>query len=78
MARLSDRDKSTLPREKMAKYGPGKLSDYELIVRTKARAVDGKSNEAVVKLLAKHFGVRPSQIVIIHGAASRRKLISVE
>lgn len=50
----------------------------ELVVHTKARAVDGKANEAAVKLLAKHFGVRQSQITILRGAASRRKLILVE
>ena len=50
----------------------------DLVVRVKARAIDGKANEAVVRLLAKHFGVRQSQVVVLHGHTSRRKLILIE
>jgi len=32
MVKIQDRSKEDRPREKMAKYGPGKLSDYELIM----------------------------------------------
>ena len=50
----------------------------ELVVRVKARAVDGKANEAVVKLLAKHFGVRQSQVTVLRGQKSRQKVVEIE
>lgn len=48
-----------------------------LVVRTKARAVDGKANGAVVKLLAKHFDVPKTTIRIKTGMASRTKLVEI-
>jgi hypothetical protein len=41
------------------------------------RAVDGKANEAVIKLLAKHFGVAKSKIQIARGHTSRTKTIQI-
>ena len=38
----------------------------------------GKANDAVVKLLAKHFGVPKSAITIVRGHTSRTKLVEVE
>lgn len=49
----------------------------ELIVRTHARAHDGEANKAVVKLLAKHFGVAKSCVRIISGAGSKHKVIEI-
>jgi hypothetical protein len=50
----------------------GSLTIYVL-----ERAVDGKANEAVIKLLAKHFGVTKSEIQITRGHANRIKQISI-
>ena len=43
-----------------------------------APAVDGKANAALVKFLAQHFGVKPSQIEIIKGLKTRQKVINIE
>jgi uncharacterized protein YggU (UPF0235/DUF167 family) len=44
--------------------------DGELIVYVRQPAVEGKANEAVVRLLAKHLGVAPSRLVLVSGATS--------
>ncbi len=49
----------------------------EFVVRTKARAVDGKANEAVVKLVAEYLGIPKTRVSIKRGLASRRKLIEI-
>jgi uncharacterized protein (TIGR00251 family) len=46
-------------------------------IRTTAKAADGKANEAVVKLLAEHFGVAKSSIRIVRGHTARTKLVEV-
>jgi uncharacterized protein YggU (UPF0235/DUF167 family) len=48
-----------------------------LVVCTKARAVDGKANEAVIKLLAKHFDVPKTTIRIKTGIVSRTKIVEI-
>ena len=52
--------------------------DGVLYVRTTAVAADGKANEAVVKLLAKHFDVPKSSITVVRGHTSRIKSIEVQ
>ena len=47
--------------------------DGELTIYVQERAVDGKANAAVVKLLAKHVGARPSRVELMSGATSRLK-----
>ena len=49
----------------------------ELTVYVPERAVDGKANDAVIGLLAKHFGVRRSQVELVSGATARRKLFAI-
>jgi len=49
-----------------------------LQVRVKAPPVDGKANEALRKLIAKRAGVPKSQVTIVRGERSRRKLIAIE
>ena len=47
------------------------------IVSTKERPVEGRANEAIIKLLAKYFGVPRSQVRLISGATSKRKVFEV-
>lgn len=54
-----------------------KNDDGSLTVYIRERAVDGKANEALVKLLAEHFNVSKSQVDIIRGHASRYKVIDI-
>ena len=51
--------------------------DGQLVVRVTAQPADGKANKAVVKLLAKHFGVPPTSIEIVRGHTRRDKLVRV-
>src|SRR5262249_47511874 len=51
--------------------------DGGLTIYVQERAVEGKANEAVVKLLAKHLGVPPSRIELVSGATSRVKRFRV-
>lgn len=44
-----------------------------LSVRVSAPADDGKANKAVAKLLARHFGVAASDVVLASGATARLK-----
>ena len=48
-----------------------------LKVRLTAPPVGGRANEALIAFLAKRLGVRKSQVEIVAGATSRRKLIRV-
>ncbi len=48
-----------------------------LRVRVVAPPVDGKANEALVRLLAAALGVPKSGVVIVAGAAARDKTVEV-
>jgi len=47
------------------------------IVKVKEPPKEGKANQAVIKLLAEHFGVPRSQVRILSGFKSRNKVIEV-
>ena len=51
-------------------------NDYYTI-SVKERPVEGRANEAIAKLLAKHFKVSRSQVRLISGATSKRKVFEV-
>ncbi|AKS36513.1 DUF167 domain-containing protein [Mycolicibacterium goodii] len=51
--------------------------DGTLTIYVQERAVDGKANTAVTKLLAAHLGVPPSRVELISGAAARLKRFRV-
>ena len=44
-----------------------------LIVFLQAKAVDGAANQALIKVLAKHFSVAKSCVTIVTGRKSRQK-----
>lgn len=52
--------------------------DAELVVFVRERAVDGRANTAVERVLADHFGVAPSRVEIARGHAARIKLVRVD
>lgn len=54
-----------------------KISEGEYRVRLTAPPVDGKANEALIKLLAEHFDVPKSAIEIVGGKSSSRKMVDV-
>ena len=49
----------------------------DFTIRVKEPAREGKANQAVIKLLAKHFSVSKSQVRILSGFRSRNKVIEV-
>lgn len=52
--------------------------EHEFTVFLRERAVDGKANEALVRVLAEHFGVAKSRVQIVRGHASRTKAVAVD
>lgn len=52
--------------------------DGVLRVRLSAAPVDGKANEALVRLLAEQLGVPRSHVRIRRGLTSRHKVVDVE
>lgn len=67
-----------------ARVRPGASSDQlvladdgSLDVRLRARAVEGKANEALISLLAKALGLRRREVVLVRGARARVKLLEV-
>ena len=46
-------------------------------VKVTAPPVEGKANEALVKLLAKEFKISPSSVEILRGHHSREKIIRI-
>jgi uncharacterized protein (TIGR00251 family) len=47
------------------------------IVKVKEPPKEGKANQAVIKLLAEHFGIPQSQVRILSGFKSRNKVVEV-
>ncbi len=46
-------------------------------VKVTAPPIEGKANEALIRLLAKGFGISPSSIEIIKGLHSREKTLRI-
>jgi uncharacterized protein (TIGR00251 family) len=51
--------------------------DGELTIYVREPAVEGKANDAVIRLLAQHLGVPRSRIELASGATSRLKRFRV-
>ena len=47
-------------------------------ISVKERPVEGRANEAITKLLAAHFKVSRTQVRLISGAISKRKVFEIE
>lgn len=52
--------------------------EEQLMVYVTAPPDDGKANEAMIRLLAKHYGVAPSHVTLVRGATNRNKLVRIE
>ena len=52
-------------------------ADGELTVYLRAKPHDGEANDALIKLLSKHFKVAKTSIKISSGSHSRTKLIEL-
>lgn len=56
----------------------GAAADGALRVRVAAPPVDGAANEALCRLLARELRLPRSAVLIVEGAASRRKIVDVD
>jgi hypothetical protein len=54
-----------------------KVEENRIFVGLTSKPVGGKANLELVKKLAKHFKVPSSQVKIISGLKSRRKIVEV-
>jgi uncharacterized protein len=52
--------------------------DGSWLAQLKAPPVDGKANEELIVLVARHFGCRRSDVTLRSGASSRLKLLQVD
>lgn len=50
----------------------------QLVVYVTAPPDNGKANEAMLRLLAKHFDVAASRLTIVRGLTNRNKLVRIE
>ncbi len=55
-----------------------KIDDTNFIVSVRESPIDGKANKAIMKALAKYFGVSSINIKIISGRASKQKIIEIK
>ena len=60
-----------------SKNGIVRMEDGSLKIRLTAPPVDGAANEALVKFLAGIFSIAQSQVEIVSGHASRRKIVLI-
>jgi uncharacterized protein (TIGR00251 family) len=54
-----------------------KIDENKIVIGLMSRPERGKANLELVKKLAKHFGVSSSQVQIISGLKSRKKMVEV-
>jgi uncharacterized protein len=52
--------------------------DGSWLAQVAAAPVDGAANEALIRLVAEHFGVRRTQVHIKSGASSRTKRLQID
>ncbi|MBP5204194.1 DUF167 domain-containing protein [bacterium] len=44
---------------------------------TNKPAVDNKANKEIIKIVSKHFGVSPSNVIIKRGLKSKNKVVEI-
>ena len=52
--------------------------DGTWLAQIAAPPVDGQANEALIALVARHFGLRRAQVRVKSGASSRTKLLQID
>jgi len=60
-----------------SRTGFGDLLDERRKLAVSAPPVDGKANAAVIKFLAKFFGVAKSAVHILHGETGKLKTVAI-
>ncbi len=55
-----------------------RLDDTNYIAHVREQPVNGKANDALVRLLSDYFGVPQNHIKIVKGVTSKFKLVEIE
>ncbi len=63
---------------KSKKEGVEQLEDGSFIVRCNEPPVDGKANKKIIQLLSKFLGVPKSDVALLHGQTSKKKVFIIE
>lgn len=69
------------PRASMNRVGEARQQnngEEQLMVYVTAPADNGKANEAMIRLLAKHYNLAPSRLTLVRGHTNRNKLVRIE
>jgi len=70
--KITIRAKTNAKQEKVEK-----IDEANYIVTVKAVPIEGKANEAIIKVLAKHFKIAPSLIRLVSGEKSKIKRFEI-
>ena len=54
-----------------------KINDSHYAIAVKERPIKGKANTAIARALAKHFNIPPSDVRLVSGAHSKRKVFEI-
>jgi len=54
-----------------------KLSEGDYKINLTSAPVDGKANEALIKILSDYFNVPKSSITIVGGKSTKRKMVDI-
>jgi hypothetical protein len=81
MLRINERDGAVTidiaVKPRSSREGVGPVQADRLVVAVNAPPVDGKANDAVVRVLAETFGVPRSAVTIVRGETGRKKTIRI-
>ena len=71
--KVSIRVKAGSKRESVEEIGPGQFK-----VHVKEAPLEGRANEAVIRVLASHFSVPKSRVRILHGKLGKNKVAEID
>lgn len=54
-----------------------KVDENNFVISVKEPTKENRANEAVIQVLAKHFGIAKSRLQIVSGKTSRHKIIAI-
>ena len=81
MVRMTEKDGAVTVdiavKPRSSREGLGPVQGDRLVVAVNAPPVDGKANEAVIRVLASTFGVPRSAITIVRGETGRKKTVRI-
>jgi hypothetical protein len=81
MLRVTEKDGGVVldvaVKPRASREGVGPVQADRLVVSVNAPPVDGKANEAVVRVLAETFGVPRSAVAIVRGETGRKKTVRI-